>query len=70
MPEINDRSIGVIAGEIWKLLSDGKRLAVSSIVSTLNEPASIVCMGIGWLAREDKIRFEKAQKRGVLISLK
>jgi len=27
-------------------------------------------MGIGWLAREDKIRFERAQKRGVLISLK
>ena len=47
MPEINDHSIGAMAGEIWKLLSDGKRLAVSSIVSTLNEPASIVCMGIG-----------------------
>jgi len=70
METASEREIGNTAGKIWALLSDGSKLAISQILSRMDEPASLVYMGIGWLAREGKLNFDKAPKRGVLISLK
>ena len=62
-------TIGEAAGEIWKLLSEEGPLSVSAITSKTKRPQTTVCMGIGWLAREDKLVFTQT-KRGMSISLK
>ena len=62
-------TIGETAGEIWRLLSQGGPLSVSGIVSKVKHPQSAVYMGIGWLAREDKLVFTET-KRGMSISVK
>lgn len=62
-------TIGEAAGEIWRLLGQEGSLSVSAIAGKVKQPQSIVCMGIGWLAREDKLVFTKT-KRGMSISTK
>ncbi len=62
-------TIGETAGEIWRLLKEQGPLSVSAIVSKTKCPRSMVYMGIGWLAREDKLIFTQA-RRGISLSLK
>jgi len=62
-------TIGATAGEIWKLLKDEGPCYASAIASKMKQPQSIVNMGIGWLAREDKVAFTQT-KQGMSISLK
>jgi len=62
-------TIGETAGEIWRLLKEQEPLSVSAIVSKANQPRMVVCMGVGWLAREDKLIFTQA-RRGMSLSLK
>jgi len=62
-------TIGEAAGEIWKLLKEEGALSVSATVRKTKRPQAVVYMGIGWLAREDKLVFTKT-KRGISISAK
>lgn len=62
-------TIGEAAGEIWKLLEQEGPLSVSAIVAKMKQPQTTVYMGIGWLAREDKVVFTEV-KRGMTVSLK
>jgi len=62
-------TIGEVAGEIWRILKDEKALSTSAIVRRVRQPQSVVYMGIGWLAREDKLVFTET-KRGMSISIK
>jgi len=62
-------TIGEAAGEIWKLIKEEGPLSVSAVVSKTKRPRAIVYMGIGWLAREDKLVYTQA-KRGMLLSSK
>ena len=62
-------TIGETAGEIWKLLKDEGPCSASAIARKMKQPQSIVHMGIGWLAREDKVAFTQT-KQGMSISLK
>jgi hypothetical protein len=61
--------IGETAGEIWKLLKEEGPLTFSALARKTKRPQSMVYMGIGWLAREDKLVFTQT-KRGVSLSLK
>jgi DNA-binding transcriptional regulator GbsR (MarR family) len=61
--------IGETAGEIWKLLKEEEPISLSTLVRKTQHPQSRVYMGIGWLAREDKLVFTQT-KRGVSLSLK
>ena len=61
--------IGITAGEIWNLLSDREPLSVSRIVAEMDRPRDHVMQAIGWLAREDKLRFEEGA-RGTVVTLK
>ena len=63
------QTIGEAAGEIWEILKDEKNLSVSAVVRRLKHPQSVAYMGIGWLAREDKLSFTET-KQGISISLK
>jgi len=62
-------TIGEAAGEIWRILKDEDNLSVSAIVRRVKQPQSVAYMGIGWLAREDKLSFTETQ-RGISISIK
>ena len=63
------RIIGETAGEIWKLLKDEEALSISTIAKKLDQPQNRVYMGLGWLAREDKVLFNQT-KLGIHVSLK
>jgi len=62
-------TIGEAAGEIWEILKDEGNLSASAIARRAKRPQAIAYMGIGWLAREDKLVFTQT-KAGLSISLK
>ena len=55
--------IGIVAGEIWRLLEKEGKLPLSILLSSIGkdiaENEDIVCMGVGWLAREGYVILEK-----------
>lgn len=71
---VTQEEIGNIAGEIWHLLKEKGELSISEVVSAVsNASQSTVYMGLGWLAREDKLEFiqkSKGVSRGVKVRLK
>ena len=62
-------TIGETAGEIWRLLEREGPFSVSAMANRITQPQSAVYMGLGWLAREDKLVFTET-KRGMSISAK
>jgi len=62
-------TIGEAAGEIWGILKEEGSLSLSAIVRRVKQPQTVAYMGIGWLAREDKVVFTET-KRGMSISIK
>ena len=62
-------TIGEAAGEIWRILKDGENMSLSAVTRRVKQPQSVAYMGIGWLAREDKLVFTET-KRGMTISIK
>jgi len=62
-------TIGETAGDIWRILKDKDNLSVSEVVRKVKQPQSVAYMGIGWLAREDKLVFTETN-RGMSLSIK
>ncbi len=62
-------NIGTIAGKIWEYIDKNGEVTVLKIRTNLHLSNSLVCMGIGWLSREDKINI-KTSNRDHKISLK
>ncbi len=61
--------IGTAAGEIWNLLNERGELSITGVVKEINASQSTAYMGLGWLARENKLEFVK-KSRGVLVKLR
>ena len=61
--------IGDTAGKIFQLLEKNGETSVIKLKTTLKISNSLVCMGIGWLSREDKVNVKDA-KKDVKVSLK
>jgi Winged helix-turn-helix domain (DUF2582) len=61
--------IGAVAGDVWRLLvkNDGQTLA--AMQESFVVPTELVAAAVGWLAREDKLRFEN-RGNALTISLK
>ena len=51
--------IGIIAGDIWKLLEERGDLALTEIYNRLDHQKDHILMSIGWLAREGHITLDK-----------
>ena len=50
--------IGQTAGDIWTaLVEENKAMTVSQLKKKTQLPEDLLYMGIGWLAREDKLQF-------------
>ena len=62
-------NIGSVAGVIWHYLKNNNEATVTKLTRELGENKQTVLMGVGWLAREGKLDFEK-RKRGTYITLK
>ena len=49
-------AMGTMAGRIWTILRYHGKQSVSALVKRIGAPRDYVMEGIGWLAREGKIR--------------
>ena len=61
--------IGFAAGTIWKRLKDEGEIVITRLMRKSGLPINMFYMGLGWLAREDKVKF-KQEKRTIYVSLK
>ena len=62
-------NIGSVAGAIWHYLEDNDEATITKLTRELSETERTVLMGVGWLAREGKLDFER-RKQGTYITLK
>jgi predicted transcriptional regulator len=58
--------IGTVAGMIWQFLDMHGPATLSKLAKEVDAPRDAVMQGIGWLAREGKIRFEEASRSKVV----
>jgi len=61
-------SIGAVAGHIWHDLKQNGPMTLSRLATHIDAPRDLVMQGVGWLAREGKVRFQK-KARSRLIEL-
>jgi hypothetical protein len=52
--------IGETAGAVWDALSKDGPFTFAALMEEVNAPQSLFFMAIGWLSREEKLRFEFA----------
>ena len=60
--------IGEMAGRVWRFLGERETVDISKLPMMLKEKGEIVYQALGWLAREDKIDFQKKEGK-TLVSL-
>lgn len=62
--------IGHAAGEVWGALSTGNGgVTLAALKNSVDAPADLVLLALGWLAREDKVEID-VSSRTPTISLK
>lgn len=61
--------IGNIAGQIWKILGQKGPTTIETLPSWVQANSQIVVLGLGWLARENKIVFAKITVNKYSVSL-
>lgn len=62
--------IGETAGEIWMaLVEENNAMTISQLKKKTKLPEDLFYMGIGWLAREDKLQFSGTSEI-IQVSLK
>jgi transcription initiation factor IIE alpha subunit len=61
--------IGQTAGMAYRVLEKKKEATTTELVRELKVPCDILQMALGWLAREDRIKFDRVGK-SLKISLK
>jgi hypothetical protein len=65
---MNDE-IGIAAGLVWSALDRQGTLTLAKLRQKTGLSVELVNRAIGWLAREDKLEFQK-KARSLVISLK
>ena len=64
-----NEQIGEMAGYVWKQLSQQGPMTVNRLKDSVGVSPDLLHQALGWLAREDKLNFEK-NGRSVKIALK
>lgn len=59
--------IGETAGRIWRALKEKGELSLGGLKASLDINERLFCMGIGWLAKEDKINFKQGKKKNECV---
>lgn len=61
--------IGQAAGQIWQFLATSQEpVSVSALSKKMDLSSQMTAMGLGWLARENKLRFDEKGKT-LIVSL-
>lgn len=60
--------IGATAGKVWKFLQTSGESSLAAVERGVGGPKPLVCMAIGWLAREGKISMRQ-EKRSLQLCL-
>jgi Winged helix-turn-helix domain (DUF2582) len=60
--------IGATAGKIWNFLHKSGESSLTAVERGVGAPKQLVCMAIGWLAREGKIALRQ-EKRALQLCL-
>jgi hypothetical protein len=58
--------IGTAAGLVWQHLYQSGPVALSKLVKEIDAPRDQIMQGIGWLAREGKIRIDENSRSKVI----
>lgn len=59
--------IGKTAGEIWHYLEKNEEASVGKLIQELKQTDRMILLGLGWLAREGKLKIEKRQRATYFI---
>jgi hypothetical protein len=59
--------IGSVAGLIWNYLDANGAVTLSKLAKDIDAPRDVVMQGVGWLAREGKIRFDETPRSKVIV---
>ena len=51
--------IGIVAGEIWNSLEKLGEVSFDELIKEIERPKDIICMSLGWLAREGHVLLKK-----------
>lgn len=62
--------IGETAGKIWRYLNEKGEVSLNKLKLGIKANDRIFYMGIGWLARENKLKFTEGKKGELRVSLK
>lgn len=54
--------VGLTAGSIWHYLSENGATSVAKLLAALSEEEKVIQRSIGWLAQEDKIHIDTANR--------
>lgn len=57
-----EKEIGEIAGRIWQVLGENEKVPLHRLPKLVDEDHDRAMMAVGWLARENKLKFENAGK--------
>jgi hypothetical protein len=60
--------IGATAGKVWNFLHKSGESSLTAVERGVGAPKQLVCMAIGWLAREGKIALRQ-EKRALQVGL-
>jgi hypothetical protein len=60
--------VGSTAGEMWKYLHERGESTVSKMAKELRQKDSVIYMGLGWLARENKVAIRQ-DKTAIRVKL-
>jgi hypothetical protein len=60
--------IGAAAGKVWNFLHKSGESSLTAVERGVGAPKQLVCMAIGWLAREGKIALRQ-EKRALQVCL-
>lgn len=59
-------NIGAVAGLVWHFLDGNGPVTLTKLAKEIDVPRDQVMQGVGWLAREGKIRFEETARSKVI----
>ena len=62
-------AIGEVAGDVWEVLKEESGQSLAAIKKSIDAPGDVVVAAVGWLAREEKLEFERSG-RTVKVSLR
>jgi hypothetical protein len=64
--EFMKKTIGEMAGKVWKTLGKKGRAEISKLPQIMKQKEEFVYLALGWLAKEDKIDFHKKEGKTLL----